>query len=212
MWYNRSQLYMMNTSYALHSFTKQNGGVRRGSYERLINQYYGKNAIYKRTLPYAGNFKLLELNEATKDVEGSLHSLLNEMEVDTENKVDELVEAYNKLLKQFASLDNESFASRKTWLTSLTSMYGKNLMEAGYMIGEDGTLQKAVKEDRTEEEVQAFDDLFAGDDSYGKRLLDVTVKIGQEALAFVSRWPKLYNPRGSYTYTIDTGTLYSDVF
>ncbi len=211
MWYDRSQFYMMNTNYALHSFKQQNG-VRRGSYEHLINQYYGKNAIYKKTLPYVGNFKFLDLNEVTKDVEGSLHSLLYESGPDSENRAEELVESYNKLLQRFDSLDNEKFESRKTWLTSLTSLYGKELQEAGFTFGEDGTLMRARKESRTEEEQQAFNELFTGEDSYGKHLLDITVKIGRETLSSVSRWPKLYNPRGSYTYTVDTGTLYNDIF
>lgn len=211
MWYDRSRSYVLGSEYAFRSFQKQDYTVRKGSYERLINHYYGKNSLFKRTLPHAGNYGLLELNEATKDLEIPLHHLLDEMGGDSDGNAQDFVESYNKLLESFDSLNNNSFINRKNWLTSLTDTYRNELHRAGFVILEDGTLTEKTDEEQAVLDEESFNELFQGENCYGNLLLDCTVKIGYEALSTLSRSPKLYSPSGSFIYTINTGTLYNDV-
>lgn len=212
MWYDSNRAYLLNSNYSFTSLSRQDNSVRRGSYERLINNYYGKNSLFKRTLPQAGNYQFLDINEATKDVEGSLQNLLFGEDDEQEAKAEELTESYNKLLRSFDGINKPEFASRRNWLTALTSTYAGQLHEAGYVIAEDGTLQKKLGELSKEEKEDALHTLFTREDSYGKHLLDVSVKIGYEALSSLGRSPKLYNPNGSFIYTIMPGTLYNEVF
>ncbi len=186
--------------------------MRKGSYERLINHYYGKNSLFKRTLPQVGNYGLLELNEATRDLELPLHNLLDEMEGESEGNVEDFVESYNKVLESFDSLNNNSFCNRKNWLTALTHTYRNELQRGGFVILENGTLTRITDEEQKVVDEQAFNELFQGEKSFGRLLLDCTVKIGYEALSSLSRSPKLYSSSGRFIYSINTGTLYNDIF
>ncbi len=212
MWYDNIRLYTLRTSHSRYTLSKQNRAIRKGSYERLINNYYGKNSLFKRALPFANNCHLLEINEATKDVELTLSNFLYDTEIDMESNTEDLVESYNKLLKSFDTLDNGVFSNRRNWLNSLTNTYSTELQRAGLMISEDGTLIKKSKEDQGLEARETLQSLFQREDSYGKHLLVRTVNIGYEALSSLSKSPKLYNSNGSHIYSIATGNLYNAIY
>lgn len=212
MWYDRGASYLLDSGYIKNVSFKQNYTVRKGSYERLINHYYGKDSLFKRTLPHAGNYKLLSLNERTKDVEMSLRDLMENPNETREDLEDDWMEAYNRLIKAFDSTDNAGFASRKMWLTSVVNAYSSELEKAGYFMGEDGTLVKKAVNEESEEVTKNRAALFQGEDSFGKHLLDRTLKVGYEALTSLCKTPKLYRANGSFIYTIQTGTLFNDAF
>lgn len=212
MWYDRSTSYLLDSGYLKNFFIKQEYTVRKGSYERLINHYYGKDSLFKRTLPQAGNYRLLDLNEATKDVEVSLRNLMENPLENQENKALELTEAYNQLMRAFDNTDSAGFASRKMWLTSIVNAHSSELEKEGFLILEDGTLTRKTMTNEVGEEAENWKTLFEGEDSFGQRLLDRTVKVGFEALTSLSKSPKLYRANGSFIYTIRTGTLFNEVF
>ena len=209
MWNGASLTYYLDSSPTFRSFLRKDNTVRKGSYERLINQYYGKNILFKRTLPYAGNYQLLELNEKTKDVELSLSNLLKDPGTDNEGYTEDLVESYNKLIESFDSLENKEFATKKNWLTSLADTYSAELQKAGFLISEDGSLIRKNEEQSLEIEA-AFQNLFHKQNSFGKHLLDRTLQISKEALSSLGHSPKLYSASGSFIYSVDTGTLFND--
>ncbi len=212
MWYDSSRAYMLASNHVFRSFSRHDYSARKGSYERLINHYYGKNSLFKRTLPYAGNYQLLDLNELAKDVELPLSKLLYGIGEESEADAEDLAESYNKLMKAFDTLDNKEFVSRKNWLTSLTKTYSEEILKAGFILTEDGFMISKTKEEQSLENVAAFNYLFQGEHSFGKHLMDRIIQIGHEALSSISRSPKHYSASGSFVYSITTGTLYNDVF
>lgn len=189
--------------------------VNKNSFGRLINSYYGKHSLFKKTLPCVYNSGLLDFNEKSKDIAVSLDSLIYDKDLyhtkekeELEEAVEGFVEDYNSLITSFSQTENQEFSQKTTMLDGITFMHNEELSAIGIVINDDQTL--TVDPDVLKvAEVQKLESIFCGKDSYAGLIKERVDLLGKEALSLVAPTPKFYGENGTVNYSVFSGVLFS---
>lgn len=186
--------------------------VNKNSFGRLLNSYYGKHSLFKKTLTCTNTSELLEFNEEVKGLRTSLSSLIENEGLYKEGKEEVLkealakfVEEYNAVRESFQTFEQEELQNKGNSMDAVTKAYEQQLLAAGIVCKEDGTL--TIGEDGLS--VKEAEEVFLGEQSFASRLNSKAGILGQEALAMLSPVPKFYGENGSINYTVNAGTLFS---
>ncbi len=197
-----------------HLSTAENS-INKNSFGRLINSYYGKHSLFKKTLPCVYNSGLLTFNEETKDIIVSLDSLMNSKELYHTEEKEELEEAltafvedYNTLIQAFSDAENEEFAEKTGALDGISLLHSEALESVGIIRKEDQTLSLDQIEFQLADS-ERLQELFFGENSFAAAIKERAAQLGKEALSLIAPTPKFYEGNGIINYTIFSGVLFS---
>ncbi|MDO5291894.1 MAG: hypothetical protein Q4F05_04000 [bacterium] len=215
MAYNNSLSYVYGSYLMSPRISRNTNNVNKNSFGRLINSYYGKHSLFKKTLPCTYSSELLTLNEKTKDIATSLHVLQEKQELYSEEKREELgetlfsfVQEYNSLVEALGECEKDELKEKSYMLEGVSEFYKDDLLSVGIQINEDQTLNIDTDQIDTTD-LSVIERLFHGQNSYGMAVMERASQLGKESLSMVSSAPKFYQSTGNINYSVNTGVLFS---
>ncbi|MDO5521323.1 MAG: hypothetical protein Q4G58_12595 [bacterium] len=215
MAYNNSLSYVYGSYLMSPHINKTTNHVNKNSFGRLINSYYGKHSLFKKTLPCSYSSELLTFNEKTKDIMTSLDTLNDQQGLYTEENREELgktlssfVEDYNSLVEALGECGKDELKEKSCMLEGVSELHKEDLISMGIQINEDQTL--SIDTDQINAaDLSVMKKLFSGPNSYGTTIMERASQLGKEALSLVSSTPKFYQSSGSINYSVNSGVLFS---
>ncbi len=195
--------------------TRPSNQVNKNSFGRLINSYYGKHSLFKKTLACSNSSSLLELNEDTKALQASATKLKQEADLykaenqkQLEGTIKEFVKEYNQVVKSFAEIESKELCQKGNIIRENVKTKKEALADIGIQCEEDGTL--TIGESGLDcTDIEAIKEVLQGERGFASYVGKKAETIGKEALSLLAPAPKFYGGSGSIQYLIHSGTLFS---
>lgn len=217
-----------NSGTGIESLLSDYSSIKSGTYTKLMKAYYQKNPDAAGT---AGNSTLKgasadttaqikNLKSASSDLTTSASALYSTTakslyEEGNEEKlyeaVSSFVDDYNNMVKTSADSDNTKVLRSASNMTQTTSNTAKLLAKAGITIQSDNTL--SIDEDTFKKaDASTVKTLFNGVGSFAYKTGTYASFIDMYAGQDAAKVSGLYTANGTYSSSLNTGSLFNSVF
>ncbi|MEG1847040.1 MAG: hypothetical protein RRX92_08935 [Lachnospiraceae bacterium] len=203
--------------------------IKNGSYKKVLNAYYAKNAKSETTDTEKSLSRLkTSADSMTKAADAIVNSKTlfekkliktkdeltgKETEVEDYDReaigkaMKNFVKEYNSFIDSAGKSDTGSVLKRTLWLTNMTKEHADLLGEVGISVGKDNKLE-IDEGDLKKANITTLKTLFQGHNSYADKVSGKGNQISNDAAAAAAKMLKTYSQHGTFPKVEASGKFY----